>query len=45
MLTYIARRVLIAIPTVLGVATLIFALVHLLSGDPARVIAGVNATD
>jgi peptide/nickel transport system permease protein/oligopeptide transport system permease protein len=44
-LTYIARRVLVAIPTVLGVATLIFALVHLLSGDPARVIAGVNATE
>ncbi|MDQ6885590.1 MAG: ABC transporter permease, partial [Candidatus Dormibacteraeota bacterium] len=27
-----------------GVATLIFLLVHLLPGDPARVIAGVNAT-
>lgn len=45
MLTYISRRVLVAIPTVLGVATLIFILVHLLSGDPARVIAGVNASD
>lgn len=45
MLTYVARRVLIAIPTLLGVATVIFMLVHLLPGDPARVIAGVNGTD
>jgi ABC-type dipeptide/oligopeptide/nickel transport system permease component len=35
---------LLSVPTVLGVATLIFLLVHLLPGDPARVIAGVNAT-
>lgn len=44
MLTYVARRVLIAIPTLFGVATVIFALVHLQGGDPARVIAGANAT-
>jgi len=43
-LSYIARRVLIAIPTLFGVATVIFALVHLQGGDPARVIAGANAT-
>jgi len=43
-LTYVARRVLIAIPTLFGVATVIFALVHLQGGDPARVIAGANAT-
>ncbi len=45
MLSYIGRRLLLAIPTVLGVATIIFLLVRLLPGDPARVIAGVNATD
>ncbi len=44
MLSYIARRILIAIPTLFGVATVIFALVHLQGGDPARVIAGANAT-
>ncbi len=44
MTTYLVRRVLLSVPTVLGVATLIFLLVHLLPGDPARVIAGVNAT-
>jgi len=43
-LTYIARRVLVSVPTVFGVATVIFLLVRLLPGDPARVIAGVLAT-
>lgn len=44
MLTYVARRVLISIPTIFGVATVIFLLVRLLPGDPARTIAGVLAT-
>jgi peptide/nickel transport system permease protein len=43
-LTYIARRVLVAVPTLVGVATVIFLLVRLLPGDPARVIAGVLAS-
>jgi peptide/nickel transport system permease protein len=43
-LTYIARRVLVALPTLIGVATVIFLLVRLLPGDPARVIAGVLAS-
>ena len=45
MLTYIVRRVLVAIPTLLGVATIVFLLVRLLPGDPAAVIAGPEATD
>ncbi len=36
MLRYIQRRLLIAIPVILGVATLVFALMHLLPGDPAE---------
>ena len=44
MATYIARRFLTAIPTLLGVATVVFFMVHLLPGDPARVIAGPTAT-
>jgi ABC-type dipeptide/oligopeptide/nickel transport system permease component len=44
MLTYVVRRILIAIPTVLGVATISFLLMHLIPGDPARVIAGPTAT-
>ena len=38
------RRLLVAIPTVLGVATVIFLLMRLLPGDPALVIAGPQAT-
>jgi ABC-type dipeptide/oligopeptide/nickel transport system permease component len=44
MLTYVARRVLVAVPTLLGAATVSFLLMRLIPGDPARVIAGVNAT-
>lgn len=38
MLRYVQRRLLIAIPVVLGVATIVFALMHLLPGDPAEVM-------
>jgi ABC-type dipeptide/oligopeptide/nickel transport system permease component len=44
MLTYVARRVLVAVPTLVGAATVSFLLMRLIPGDPARVIAGVNAT-
>jgi ABC-type dipeptide/oligopeptide/nickel transport system permease component len=43
-ITYVARRVLSSIPTLLGVATVVFVMARLLPGDPARVIAGVLAT-
>ena len=38
------RRALVAIPTLLGVATVVFSLLRLLPGDPATVIAGPTAT-
>lgn len=44
MITYITRRVLIGIPTLWGVATVVFFMARLLPGDPARVIAGVLAS-
>jgi len=44
-LTYFARRILLAVPTLLGVASIVFLLVRLLPGDPAAVIAGPQATD
>ncbi|MBO0702239.1 MAG: ABC transporter permease [Candidatus Dormibacteraeota bacterium] len=44
MVSYIVRRLLIAIPTLIGVATITFLLLHLIPGDPARVIAGPQAT-
>jgi peptide/nickel transport system permease protein len=42
-LLLIARRVLLLIPVVFLVVTLVFFLVHLVPGDPARLIVGENA--
>ena len=44
MITYVARRVLAGVPTLWGVATVVFVMARLLPGDPARVIAGVLAS-
>lgn len=38
MLRYVQRRLLIAVPVILGVATLVFVIMHLLPGDPAEVM-------
>jgi peptide/nickel transport system permease protein/oligopeptide transport system permease protein len=43
-ITYVARRALAGIPTLWGVATVVFVMARLLPGDPARVIAGVLAS-
>jgi peptide/nickel transport system permease protein len=43
-ITYVARRVLASVPTLWGVATVVFFMARLLPGDPARVIAGVLAS-
>jgi peptide/nickel transport system permease protein/oligopeptide transport system permease protein len=43
-ITYVARRVLASVPTLWGVATVVFVMARLLPGDPARVIAGVLAS-
>ena len=44
MLQYLAKRLLGLIPTLLLVGILVFMLVHLLPGDPARLAAGPDAT-
>jgi ABC-type dipeptide/oligopeptide/nickel transport system permease component len=44
MYQYIARRLLLTIPVVVGVSLLVFAMIRLIPGDPARAMAGVNAT-
>jgi peptide/nickel transport system permease protein len=44
MTTYLARRLLQVIPITLGIVTLVFALVHLIPGDPAAQLAGENAS-
>jgi peptide/nickel transport system permease protein len=45
MLAYITRRVLILIPTLLGVSVLVFLMLHLTPGDPAELLLGERATD
>jgi peptide/nickel transport system permease protein len=44
MLSYLARRLLLAVPTLLGVVTLVFLLLRLLPGDPALILAGPQAS-
>jgi peptide/nickel transport system permease protein len=44
-LHYVARRLLAAVPTLLGVSLVVFLMVRLLPGDPARIIAGLLASE
>lgn len=44
MTTFIVRRLLLAIPTLIGVTILTFAIVHLAPGGPALALAGERAT-
>jgi peptide/nickel transport system permease protein len=43
-IAYILRRMLQMIPTALGVTILVFFLIHLIPGDPARAFLGPHAT-
>lgn len=43
MLWYFLRRLLLTIPVLVGVATLVFALIHLVPGDPAQSMLGEAA--
>ena len=43
MTRYLIRRLLLTIPVMLGVATLVFALIHLVPGDPAQAMLGDGA--
>ena len=42
---YIAKRLLWIIPVVLGVTVMVFTIMYLTPGDPARMILGSNATE
>jgi peptide/nickel transport system permease protein len=41
---YLLRRLLLTIPVLIGVATLVFALIHFIPGDPAQAMLGEGAT-
>ena len=43
MFAYTLRRLALTIPVLLGVATLVFALIHLVPGDPAEAMLGESA--
>jgi ABC-type dipeptide/oligopeptide/nickel transport system permease component len=40
---YLARRIVLTVPVLFGVATLVFSLIHLIPGDPAQAMLGENA--
>ena len=44
MLRFLARRLLLTLPVLLGVATLVFSLIHLIPGDPAQAMLGDTAS-
>jgi peptide/nickel transport system permease protein len=43
MTRFIARRLLLTVPVLLGVATLVFSLIHLVPGDPVQAMLGDTA--
>ena len=44
MWAFLARRLLLTIPVLLGVATLVFSLIHVIPGDPAQAMLGEAAS-
>src|SRR5215213_5066790 len=42
---FLARRLVLTIPVLLGVATLVFSLIHFIPGDPAQAILGEAAPE
>jgi peptide/nickel transport system permease protein len=44
MLAYIIRRILVLIPTLLGVSIIVFLMLHLTPGDPAELLLGERAS-
>jgi len=45
MARYLVRRLVLTLPVLLGVATLVFALIHLVPGDPAQSMLGEGASE
>ena len=45
MFRFLVRRLVLTVPVLLGVATLVFALIHLIPGDPAQAMLGATASE
>ncbi|MDR7483649.1 MAG: ABC transporter permease [Armatimonadota bacterium] len=43
--SYLLRRLGLAVPTLIGVTVIVFALIRLIPGDPARLILGLQASE
>ncbi len=43
-MTFVLRRLVLLVPTALGVTIITFFMIHLIPGDPARTILGIHAT-
>ena len=41
---FLFRRLLLTIPVLIGVATLVFSLIHLVPGDPVQAMLGDSAS-
>ncbi|MGD9677504.1 MAG: ABC transporter permease [Vulcanibacillus sp.] len=44
MISYIIRRILMLVPVLIGMSLLVFSIVHLIPGDPAKAILGEKAS-
>jgi peptide/nickel transport system permease protein len=45
MLSFIVRRIIILVPTLLGVSIIVFLMLHMTPGDPAELLLGERATE
>ncbi|MGM0924118.1 MAG: nickel ABC transporter permease [Bacillota bacterium] len=45
MISFIIKRLLQMIPTLIGVSIIVFTIIHSVPGDPARIVAGPEASD
>src|SRR3954465_8713562 len=44
-LTYVSRRLVHLLPVAFGITLIVFFMIHLVPGDPARTLLGTRATD